>query len=494
MVYINKYRFSTLLLWLNILCNIYLLRSQEIWSNSYGSTGWEIAYSVQYLDNDGYLITGLTTSFGMGMDDILVLKTNLSGDVQWCRTYGGMSHDRAYSLMPTQDENFLIIGSSSSYSNGNTDAWIVKVNSWGDTIWTINIGGQEGDEAYFGCETNDNSYLIAGATGFIGHSQSKVWIIKISTTGDTLWTKTYGRGAANSMYQTLDGGYMIGGYTYPTNINSDMLIIKINSDGDSLWSKEYGGSADDWGYSICPSLDGGFVILGASWLESGYFLQLVKFNVNGDTIWTKILSETDASLPSKVIAVPNSGYLVCGNSMMPGDKRGYLCLIDSLGNMVWFKTYGGLNHDYFLDVKLIQNNGFILSGGTHSYSFGLSDFWLIKTDNWGNTADSTKKIKLPITKIDYDNQTQNTFDLDQNYPNPFNPLTRITYSLPYSNTVSLIIFDLSGKKVHTLVNEYQTVGNYSVDFDASNLSGGIYFYQLKVGNNFVATKKMIVAR
>ncbi|MGB3018069.1 MAG: T9SS type A sorting domain-containing protein, partial [Ignavibacteria bacterium] len=89
------------------------------------------------------------------------------------------------------------------------------------------------------------------------------------------------------------------------------------------------------------------------------------------------------------------------------------------------------------------------------------------------------------------------FDLSQNYPNPFNPSTKINYDLPTDGSVSIKLFDLSGKEVASLVNEVKTAGYHTVDFNASNLSSGVYFYNISVdanGNNFSATKRMMLVK
>jgi len=86
------------------------------------------------------------------------------------------------------------------------------------------------------------------------------------------------------------------------------------------------------------------------------------------------------------------------------------------------------------------------------------------------------------------------FGLNSNYPNPFNPSTKIEYSIPTSGFVTLRVYDAIGRNVQTLISEYQEANYYSVIFDASNLSSGIYFYRLKVGKNFVDTKKMLYLR
>jgi len=85
------------------------------------------------------------------------------------------------------------------------------------------------------------------------------------------------------------------------------------------------------------------------------------------------------------------------------------------------------------------------------------------------------------------------YELSQNYPNPFNPSTSISFNIPTDGIVSLKLFDMSGKEVSTLVNEVKTAGYYSVNFNAANLTSGIYFYELRA-DNFSAVKKMMLVK
>jgi len=96
-----------------------------------------------------------------------------------------------------------------------------------------------------------------------------------------------------------------------------------------------------------------------------------------------------------------------------------------------------------------------------------------------------------IVAVENKNNILNNYCLFQNYPNPFNPHTTIQYSIPHSGNVTLKIYDLLGREIETLINRYQRPNTYSVDFDASKFSSGVYFYQLQVGDVFVETKKML---
>jgi hypothetical protein len=129
-----------------------------------------------------------------------------------------------------------------------------------------------------------------------------------------------------------------------------------------------------------------------------------------------------------------------------------------------------------LDYDLSYTNAQLKTGGTDALPVGSLQWWPNITD--------VKKGKPGVPS---------TFVLEQNYPNPFNPSTTIHYSIAKSAKVNLKIFNVLGEEVATLVNKSQTAGNYEVEFNASKLSSGVYFYQLKT-DNYVETKKMMLMK
>lgn len=107
----------------------------------------------------------------------------------------------------------------------------------------------------------------------------------------------------------------------------------------------------------------------------------------------------------------------------------------------------------------------------------------------------SKKDSVTITDSSK-NMNQNrsqSFSLEQNHPNPFNPATKISFSLPEATTVKLIVFDVNGREVAQLLNEFLNAGQHSVTFDASNLSSGVYFYRIEAGK-FYKTRPMILLK
>jgi len=140
--------------------------------------------------------------------------------------------------------------------------------------------------------------------------------------------------------------------------------------------------------------------------------------------------------------------------------------------------------------------GFVPGFGTttdqHSYTFSdenLSDgiyHYRLKQINYDGSFEYSNEIEVEISLV-------KEFNLSQNYPNPFNPSTKISYQIPTNGNVTLKVFDLIGNEVATLVNENKTAGNYSIEFNASDLPSGVYFYELKSAN-LIQTKKMMLMK
>jgi len=258
--------------------DFYLVKTDSLgdmrWMRSYGGRDFDCAYSVQQTADGGYIVAGRTFPLGY-VGDIYIVKTDSLGDTLWTRTYGGSSDDEeAFSVQQTADGGYIMAGGSYSFSVG-ADFYLMKTNSLGDTLWTRTYGGSSDDYAYSVQQTTDGGYIVAGYTDSFGAGNRDFYLVKTNSLGDTLWTRTYGGSNydyGRSVQQTADGGYIMAGETDSFGEGGlDFYLVKTNSSGDTLWTRTYGGSGVEYGYSVQQTADGGYIVAGSTYsFGAGY--------------------------------------------------------------------------------------------------------------------------------------------------------------------------------------------------------------------------------
>jgi regulation of enolase protein 1 (concanavalin A-like superfamily) len=486
-------------------CLVTLIRydaiTQTVFQRTYGEATNNEGYSVQQTSDGGYIIAGWTSPSGAGIgSDVYLIKTNSLGDTLWRRTYGGTSQDVGYCVRQTSDSGYIITGSTSSLGVSIADVYLIKINSQGDTLWTKTYGGvgTDGSDIDVGRsvqQTSDGGYIIAGLTYSSGAGSGDVYLIKTDSRGDTLWTRTFGGGAydeAHSVQHTSDGGFVIAGFTNSFGAGSaDVYLIKTNSLGDTLWTRSYGGGSFDIGNSVQQTSDSGYILAGTTYSSgggTGSDVYLIRTNPLGDTLWTRVYSGTSNDAGNSVQQTSDSGFIVTGWTSSSGAVISdvYLIKTNSIGDTLWTRTYGGISDDQGFSVGQTADGGYIVAGWTSSFDLGTSKVYLIKADPNGNivvaVSDPWNTLFLP-----------ETFILKQNYPNPFNPATTIEFELPRTTHVRLSIFNIFGQEIATLVDEVLTPGVKSVSWDAHGLSSGVYFYRFSAGT-FSDAKRLLLLK
>ncbi|MBM3331189.1 hypothetical protein FJY68_04965 [candidate division WOR-3 bacterium] len=282
-----------------IICGAALVTtSGDIWlikTNAAGDTQWTRKYpgandsrgyvAVQTADG-GYIVSGMTAAFGAGSGDIYLIKTDVSGDTQWTRTYGGSDLELGYAL-PTPDQGFAIGGSTSTFGSGGSDIYAVKADSLGNPIWTKTYGGANRDDGAQVILTSDGGYIMAASTQSRGAGQSDAWLLRLDSNGDTLWTRTYGGADYDEVYgvdTTADGGFIFTGQTRSFGAGGeDVWLLRTNSSGDTLWTRTFGGAGSDLGAVVIETPDLGFAVMGFtnSYGAGGYDLYMIKTDANG---------------------------------------------------------------------------------------------------------------------------------------------------------------------------------------------------------------------
>ena len=240
------------------------------WDKTFGGTNDDVAYSVQQTSDDGYIIAGETSSYGAGYSDFWLLKTDSSGNKEWDKTFGGAKWDGAQSVQQTRDGGYILTGCAQSYGAGLCDFWLVKTDSSGNKEWDKTFGGTRQDSAKSVQQTDDGGYIFAGFTQSYdaGHYNEDFWLVKTDSNGNKAWDKTF-RGSnddrAESVQQTSDGGYILAGFTQSYGAgNKDFWLLKTDSDGNKEWDKTFGGGQRDWAFSVQQTDDGGYILAGVT--------------------------------------------------------------------------------------------------------------------------------------------------------------------------------------------------------------------------------------
>jgi len=145
-----------------------------LWSKTFGGTGTERAFTVQQTIDAGYIIGGFTTSSGAGGNDALLIKTDASGNMLWAQTYGGTLSDICHSILQTPDQGYIFTGFTNSFGAGNSDVYLVKTDMDGNILWTKAYGGTGIDQGNSYYRTTDGGYIIAGYTASYGAGSNDV--------------------------------------------------------------------------------------------------------------------------------------------------------------------------------------------------------------------------------------------------------------------------------------------------------------------------------
>ena len=367
---------------------------QITFQKTYGGWTYDYGHSLKQTSDSGYIFTGFTLSFGAGGYDAYFVKTDVNGDLLWAKAYGGTGDDVGTSILQSSDGGYTIAGYTSSFGAGGTDVWLLKINSSGDTVWSKTYGGTNNETSACVQQTTDGGYIISGNTFSFGAGADDAYLIKTDNNGDTLWTKTYGGTEidnGNYVEQTVDSGFIITGVTVKFGDSIPHIhLIKTKFNGDTLWTKTYGGINIDEAYSVHQTSDSGYIISGTTRSFGGGnpHVYMIKTDKGGNLLWSKTFGGWFIDESRSVQQTTDGGYIIAGTtqSFGAGDQSIYLIKTDKNGDTLWTEIIGGTGNDAAYMVEQTNDEGYVIGGLT--ISFGATDynFYLVKTDANGNSG------------------------------------------------------------------------------------------------------------
>jgi hypothetical protein len=358
----------------------------------------------------------------------LSLHLSAQPSIQWQITLGGTLYDEAKSVQQTTDGGYFIAGYTVSYNfdvtnnHGFYDFWAVKLDSMGIVQWKKTYGGSSDDWAYDAKQTIDGGYILTGYTesndGDVSgnHGDKDVWVLKLAFNGDIEWQKCLGgssRDEASSIQLTNDGGYILAGSSSSTdgdvsgNHGSlDYWVVKLNHSGSIEWQKSLGGSSFDFGYSVAPTNDGGYIVAGESQSNDGDVsgnqigldVWVIKLNFEGKIEWQKELGGSGLDRANDIHQTREGGFVVFGQtSSNDGDVSGnhgngydfWVVKLNNSGAIEWQKALGGSGEDYGQSICQTTDGGFVATGYVNSINgdvtnnHGSTDLWVVKLTEGG---------------------------------------------------------------------------------------------------------------
>jgi hypothetical protein len=302
------------------------------------SDGGFVIASTTYSGNSGDVV-GLPN--GGWASDFWIIKLKSNGDTAWTRLAGTADQDQANCIAATPDGGIIIAGTTDPMGSSQ-DVFVMKLNSNGNTVWEKTYGGSYDDVTNAVAVAADGSVLLAVSTESdntgdvpVNHGSHDAWIIKLNSNGDKLWSKMYGGDEEEfpaSINSTSDGGCIIAGYslssqngdvTGKSHGNEDLWVLKLNAGGDISWNSLFGGSNTDGTTgktAIATTADGGYVIAGSSASSEGdvdknqgdYDCWAIKLNSTGIKVRSKTFGGSQYDDAQCVLLNADGSYWVGG--------------------------------------------------------------------------------------------------------------------------------------------------------------------------------------
>jgi hypothetical protein len=488
-----------------------------LWAKQAGGIYNDWGYNIS-VDSDGNsLFTGRfigPVSFGTiqlagyGSWDVFIAKYDGNGNCIWAKQAGGSSTDEGYGISLDQKGKSYITGrfsGNATFGNihlstyGGADIYIAEYDTNGNCLWAKQGGGINPDRGLgISVDVNANSYVTGFFKGMAtfdtvqlsGYSNNDIFIAKYDPYGNCLWAKQAG-GSGDDVGNSISAdpygngyvtGYFLGNVTFGTFQltgfgNNDMFVAKYDPQGNCLWTQKAGGTYNDRGNGISLDASGnGYV--------SGVFQETASFGTlqlsGGGAFITKI---SNNSVPVELSSFTGTS---ANNTV----------------RLEWV-TITETNNNFFNIEKKDPNELWRIIGEIKGAGNSLVPR---KYSFYDKEIPTNRKYSYRLKQIDYNGQYKYSaeieveiklipkeYSLQQNFPNPFNPSTVINYSVPRAGQVILKLYNILGKEIALLINEFKEPGNYYYEFIGKNLNSGVYLYKFQAGN-FVSVKKMIMIK
>lgn len=443
----------------------------SLWNHtlSFPDSSFYLPYAITVNGNNVYV----AASSGNGPEKFALNKFNLDGNPIYAKSYEtGSSFSIPRSITNDSYGNIIIAGT------GGLGWYLLKCNPDGDVLWSRTLSANFWNNEARTAITDNNDNIIC--TGWVNK------IIKYDSNGNLIFDKPLGSNtnceAVSLIKYDISSVITIGGMRRSNGVTYDLLLGKYSIEtGNPIWTDiwyhpDYAFGVYGWDGAVY--FDSVLIVLATTYSEvaSNFFsniylmrfsledtpvpVELVSFTANTTNEGNVLLNWTTAS------EINNQGFEIERSQMSEIREQSW----KKIGYVSGFGTSTEPTSYSFTDENVTT--------GTYHYRLKQIDF------------DGSYKYS---DEINFNGFAPIEFNLYQNYPNPFNPTTKISWKSPVSSWQTLKVYDILGNEVATLVDGYKPAGSYQVEFNASGLTSGVYFYELKAGE-YSNIKKLILMK
>jgi hypothetical protein len=284
--------------------------------------------------------------------DLFLAKLDMNKEIEWhgvYGTYGEKNIEAILSVTPTHDGGYVACGMTSSFGEGSFDVLVMRLDSGGNVLWQNSYGGGQRDEGYFISEMTDGGLLIVGNTESFGAANKDIWIIKLYPDGKVAWQKMIGSAGIELIHSVIeldDGCILIAGEVRSTATEDcDAMLFKLNPIGTIEWQWAYGTDFDEWIEDVRATQDGGYIVTGTIAAESNKNILILKLTSWGSIEWARVFGNPESfqfmsdEVGFLAFQSKEDGYLVFGgtDSLGPSGLGILLLKLSSLGSMHYCK-------------------------------------------------------------------------------------------------------------------------------------------------------------
>lgn len=438
---------------------------------------WDEANSIVVDSNENIYAIGSAT-FGQSSFYSVFFRYSPTGTVVWSKNYFSNPDSVSAGLKVVLDhQENPVIGYLKYQQHSSVN--FTKYTFNGDSIWTTKLDDDTSDYNldYLLADTLGNIYAALTQSYYTGGGipETQVILLKLNQNGNVVWSKSLQADTPRKLIFDNEANLIL-------ETIGDGKVIKYTLNGDSLWTYEANGLLTD----IALDRDNNILLSGYTGGIGAFDYMVNKISSGGSEIWSKSFNSAEGLRDyalSIVVDKENNVYVTGSSHDMVSQGLCYTLKYNSVGELKWQHRFDA-PHSIFENPNsiFVNDSNNVIIGGDFTDSTNGANFFVMKIKQKLGSGIQPSNDNLPMQ-----------YFLSQNFPNPFNPTTQIEFSIPVSGLVILEVYDVLGRKVKELLDQELSFGSYKVDFDASNLSSGIYYYRL-ITKECIQTKKAVLLK